>query len=357
MARFHEGGVLVLKQSLTQSAIRFAVVVVASMSSAAATASLPFETIEVRYEEAARERVWDGRIEAVNQGTVSAQTSGRVAELPFDVNDFVEAGAVVMRFTDAEQRAALNRAEAAFAEARARLANAETEFERAEKMIANNTIAQSRFDQVKAERDSARARLDAAVAGVQTAKEQLEYTVVRAPYAGIVSERHVELGELVSPGQPLISGLSLQSLRVNVDVPQSMFRAVHTIGKAFVYIDGERIEAESLTFFPVADTGSNTFRVRVNLPDGAATLYPGMFVKVGFVIGETRRLLVPAGAIVRRSELSAVYVSDGDRLTLRQVRLGRSYDGSIEVLAGLDAGEIIAADPVEAAIWLKEQGE
>jgi RND family efflux transporter MFP subunit len=326
-----------------------------SLWSAVAMAASPFDTVTVTYEEAPRERIWDGRTEAVNQGTVSAQTSGRVAELPYDVNDFVEAGAVVMRFTDTEQRAALNRAEAALAEARARLANAETEFERGEKMIANNTIAQSRFDQLKAERDSARARLDAAVAGVETAKEQLEYTVVRAPYAGIVSARHVELGELVAPGQPLISGLSLQSLRVNVDVPQSMFRAVHTIGKAFVHVDDKRIEAESLTFFPVADAGSNTFRV--NLPDGAATLYPGMFVKVGFVVGETRRLLVPVDAIVRRSELSAVYVTDGDRVSLRQVRLGRAYDGTVEVLSGLDAGETIAADPVEAAIWLKEQGE
>lgn len=346
-----------MKQLLTMTANRSSVVMIALLWSAAATSAVPFETIVLSYEEAPRERILDGRIEAVNQSTVSAQTSGRVAELPYDVNDFVDAGAVVMRFTDAEQRAALDRAEAALAEARARLANAETEFERAETMIANNTISQSRFDQAKAERDSAKARLDAAVAGVETAKEQLEYTVVRAPYAGIVSKRHVELGELVSPGQPLISGLSLQSLRANVDVPQSMFRAVHTIGKAFVYIDDERIEAESLTFFPVADSGSNTFRVRVNLPDGAATLYPGMFVKVGFVVGETERLLIPVEAVVRRSELSGVYVVDGEQVALRQVRLGRTYDGLIEVLAGLDAGETIAADPVEATIWLKEQGE
>ena len=322
-----------------------------------AQVGLPFETVVVSYEEAPRERVWDGRIEAVNQGTVSAQTSGRVAALPYDVNDFVDAGAVIMRFTDTEQRAALNGAEAALAEARAKLANAETEFERAATMIANNTISQSRFDQAKAERDSARARLDAAVAGVESAREQLEYTVVRAPYAGIVSERHVELGELVNPGQPLISGLSLQSLRINVDVPQSMFRAVHTIGKAWVYIDGERIEAESLTFFPVADLASNTFRVRVNLPDGAATLYPGMFAKVGFVVGQTERMLVPATAIVRRSELSAVYVAAGDSVSLRQVRLGSTYGDTVEVLAGLEGGEAVAKDPVAATIWLKEQDE
>ena len=321
----------------------------------AAAAAVPFETVPVAYEVAPRERIWDGRIEAVNQATVSAQTSGRIAELPFDVNDFVDAGKVIMRFTDTEQRAALTRAQASFEEGQARYAEASQEFERVSNMFENGTVSQSRFDQATANRDAAQARLNAARSGVETAEEQLEYTVVRAPYAGIVAQRHVELGELVSPGQPLITGLSLQSLRVNVDVPQSMFHAIRTIGKAFVYIDDERIAGTDVTFYPVADAAANTFRVRVELPDGSATLYPGMIVKVGFVVGETRRLLVPADAVLRRSELSAVYVASGERTLLRQVRLGRRYGDFIEVLAGLSEGELVAADPVAAGIYLKEQ--
>ena len=335
--------------------IRFTILLLAMASAAPGVAAVPFETVIATLEDAARERVWDGRVEAVNQATVSAQTSGRIAELPFDVNDYVEAGAVLMRFTDTEQKAALAQAEAAQQEATARLAEANQEFERFSKMIENNSVSRAAFDQSRANRDAARARLNAARSRVEGAKEQLEYTVIRAPYAGIVSKRHVELGELVSPGQPVISGLSLQSLRVNVDVPQSMFHAIRTIGKAFVYVKGERIAAESLTFFPVADAEANTFRVRVNLPDGAVTLYPGMFVKVGFVVGETQRLLVPAEAVVRRSELSGVYVADGDAVALRQVRLGRRYGDSIEVLSGLSEGEAVAIDPVAAGIWLKEQ--
>ena len=338
--------------------LRMILAVLAALAAAVpASGALPFETATASFAEAARERVWDGRVEAVNQATVSAQTSGRIAKLPFDVNDYVSAGDVVMRFTDTEQRAALDRAEAALQEARARLAEASQEYERFSTMIENNSISKSQFDQSRANRDAAQARLDAAHSGVETAQEQLEYTVVRAPYAGIVSKRHVELGELVSPGQPLISGLSLQQLRVNVDVPQSMFHAVRTIGEAYAYVDGERIAAESLTFFPVADESAITFRVRVNLPDGAATLYPGMLIKVGFVVGDTRRLLVPAAAVIRRSELSAVYVSDGDNVSLRQVRLGRRYGESIEILAGLMDGESVALDPVRAGIWLKEQAQ
>jgi len=337
--------------------IRLTTILVALAVATASYGAVPFDTATANLQDAARERVWDGRVEAVNQATVSAQTSGRIAELPFDVNDYVGTGDVLMRFTDTEQRAALVRAEATLEEARARLSEAQQEFERFSRMIENNSISRSQFDQSRANRDAAQARLNAAVSGVETANEQLEYTVVRAPYAGIVSKRHVELGEMVSPGQPLISGLSLQQLRVNVDVPQSMFDAVRTIGKAYAYVDGERIEAASLTFFPVADSAANTFRVRVNLPDGAATLYPGMFIKVGFVVGETKRLLVPAAAVVRRSELSAVYVTDGEKVSLRQVRLGRRYGESIEILAGLAEGESVAIDPVRAGIWLKKQAQ
>ena len=321
-----------------------------------AAAALPFTTAEARYEAAPRERVFDGTVEAVNRATVSSQTTGRVSEILYDVNDFVEAGAVIMRFTDVEQQSALRQARAALQEAEARSGEAEQEYERVSRMFRNETVSRARFEQAQANRNAAAARLEAARSAVSTAEEQLGYTEVRAPYAGIVSERHVEVGELVSPGQPLMSGLSLESLRVNVHVPQSMFEPVREIGRAYVYAGDLRIAAESLTFSPVADPVTNTFRVRVNLPAGSARLFPGMFVKVGLVVGETRRLLVPATAILRRSELSAVYVVEGERVSLRQVRLGRGYGDEVEVLAGLDEGERVATDPVRAGIHLKEGG-
>src|SRR5690606_3697124 len=262
---------------------------------------------------------------------------------------------VIMRFTSVEQRAALRQAQASLEEAEARFDEAEREHERVAGMFRNETVSRARFEQAQANRDAAEARLEAARSAVATAEEQLAYTEGRAPYAGIVSARHVEVGELVSPGQALMSGLSLESLRVNVDVPQSMFEPIRDIGRAFAYADDERIPAESQTFFPVADPATNTFRVRVNLPDGSARLFPGMLVKVGFVVGETQRLLVPADAVVRRSELTAVYVVGDERVMLRQVRIGRQYGADVEVLARLDAGEEVALDPVAAGIHVKER--
>jgi RND family efflux transporter MFP subunit len=337
-----------------------ALLALASLSGAPAApaADLPFAVQAVTWEAAPRERIWNGTVEAVNQATVSAQTSGRVAEILYDVDDFVEAGAVIIRFTDTEQKAALRQAEGALHEAQARFEEANNELERVTNMYQNETVSKARYDQARANREAASARLEAARSGVTAAQEQVDHTVVRSPYAGIVSKRLVSVGEHVSPGQPLMSGLSLQSLRVNVDVPQSLIDPIRTIGKAFVYTDSQRIAGEHLTFFPIADPATNTFRVRVDLPAGATTLYPGTFVKVGFVIGETQRLLVPESAVVHRSELTAVYVvADDGRVSLRQIRTGHRYGERLEVLSGLDSGEQIALDPVRAGVYVKEHAQ
>jgi RND family efflux transporter MFP subunit len=320
----------------------------------AVAADVPLATFTAAYETAPRERIFDGTVEAVNQATVSAQTSGRIAEIFYDVDDVVEAGAPIMRFTDTEQRAALSSARGALQEAEARAAEADSEFRRIASMFDNGTVAKARYDQAEANRNAAAARLDAARAGVTNAEEQLQYTMVRAPYAGIVSQRHAEVGELVRPGAPLMSGLSLEHVRVVVDVPQSMLEPIRTIGKANIYVGERAIGADELTFFPVADAATNTFRVRAALPAGSVTLYPGTFVKIGFVIGETERLLLPDTAIVQRSELTAVYVVGEEAVTLRQIRVGRRYGERLEVLAGLSAGEAVAADPVAAGVYLQQ---
>ena len=122
--------------------------------------------------------------------------------------------------------------------------------------------------------------------------------------------------------------------------------------------NGQRsVGSESLRISPYADPQSHTFNVRVKLPRGDHGIYPGMYVKVAFVVDETQRLVVPAEAIVHRSEVTGVYVIDAkDRLQLRQIRTGERFeDGMVEVLAGLAAGEQVALDPLRATAVYKEQ--
>jgi RND family efflux transporter MFP subunit len=321
-----------------------------------AAEDLPFETTAAEMARAPLERIYDGTVEAVNQATMSAQTSGRIAEVFYDVDDYVEPGQPIVRFTDVEQQSALRQAQAALEEAIARETQAAAEFRRAEGLFESGSSSKREYDQALAARDTAVARAAAARSAVQTAEQQLEYTLVRAPYAGIVTERHVEVGEAVSVGQPLMSGLSLEALRVVVNLPQEAAAKVREHQAAFILTDEGRVEAKKITIFPFAHSASNTFTVRIELPQGQFALYPGMFVKVAFVIGDAERLLVPTRALLRRSEVTGVYVvsEEGD-VRLRQVRAGNTFDDRTEILAGLGEGERVALDTVRAGIYVKSQ--
>ena len=115
------------------------------------------------------------------------------------------------------------------------------------------------------------------------------------------------------------------------------------------------ITAARLTFFPYADPQSNVFKVRVYLPPKTAGLYPGMFVKTAFRVGEEQRLTMPRQALAQRGEVSAVYVVKDGKVSLRQVRPGRSEGEAVEILAGLEPGETVALDPIKAGFYLKDQ--
>ncbi len=323
----------------------------------AAESRLPFPTLLLQPEPVVWQRWFDGTIEAVNKSTVSAQIAGRIEEINFDVDDEVPQGAILIRFRAREQQAELDRAKAKLAEAEARAREAENEFRRIRDVYKRKLVSKSDMDRARAAWKAAQARLKAARSAVARAEEKLEHTVVRAPYPGIVTERHVEVGESVTVGQPLMTGISLESLRVSVSVPQTYIHTVRKAGTATVTPPGEGatpITSEKLTVFPFADAHSHSFTVRVQLPPGQTGLYPGMLVKVAFPTEPRQLILLPQGAIVRRSELTAVYVLDADgRVRLRQLRLGRQFGDRIEVVAGLRPGERVALDPIQAGIYLK----
>jgi RND family efflux transporter MFP subunit len=332
----------------------------AAFSSAAAQAvnGNALATVTVEPARVSRETAFDGVIEAVNQSTVAAQTSGRVVELPFDVGDYVEKGAVIVRFTEAEQRARVNALEAAAAETKARLGEAQLAYNRTKEVYAKKLIAKAALDNAAADLDAARARAEAAQAALAEARESLAYTTIRAPYPGIVVARHVQLGETVTPGTPIMTGLSLEHLRAVVEIPQQHIGPLRKHRKARVILaDGRSVEASELRIPPSADSATHTFRVLVTLPEGAHDVFPGTLVKVAFVSGEEERLLIPANAVVRRGEVTGAYVVDEKgRVSLRYLRLGTAAaDGRVPVLAGLVAGERVATDPIAAGIAYKSQ--
>jgi len=319
-------------------------------------ATLSVAQAEVR--EVPRISRFDGTVEAISQSTVSAQTSGRIIALPFDVGDRVEAGDEIVRITSSEQGSRVDAAQSALAELAARRSEAEKAHQRAEDVYRRKLISQSDYDRVVANRDAARAQVESARANLAAAREALKYTAVRAPYAGTVLERHVRLGESVAPGTPLMSGVSLDKLRVVVQVPQGHMAALQREQQAHIMLDdGRLITPRALRIPMAANADTHSFRVRLELPQDTTGILPGAMVKVGFVEGHTAEVVVPTAAVVRRGELTAVYVSpEPGVLRLRYVRLGPTLDdGSVVIAAGLDAGESVVLDPVAAATAYKMQ--
>jgi RND family efflux transporter MFP subunit len=333
-----------------------ALLAAALMTPPAGSAELPFEVATVGVQAVPREQVFDGVIEAVNRSTVSAQVSGRIEAIHFDVDDYVEQGDVLIEFRNTEPRARADQAQAQLAEAEARDREAAAEHQRIQRVYERKLVARAALDKAAAERKAAAARLEAARAALTGAREQLEHTLVRAPYSGIVTERHVEVGETATPGQALMTGLSLDALRVVVEVPQSLIGTVRRERRARILLPDAALESDALTLFPYADPDSHTFKVRVALPSAQPGLYPGMLIKVAFRTGTAQALRVPARAVAHRSEVTGVYVVAPDgTVYLRQVRLGHAGDDWIEVLAGLADGEQVALDPIRAGIYLKER--
>lgn len=316
------------------------------------------DTFTVRPVKVEQEVSFDGVLEAVNQATVASQTNARVEQVMFDVGDYVKKGEVIIRFRDAEQRARLASAEANQKDAQARLGDAQVKYTRTESVYKRGLLPKSAYDTAATNLKSAHARVDAATAAVKEAQEGLEHTVVRAPYSGIVVQRHIQPGEMATVGKPLMTGLSLEHLRAVVNIPQSYIGPLREHRKARVILSGGHgIAADELRIPPTADPTTHTFRVLVTLPQGDHGAFPGTLVKVAFTTGEQTELLVPAAAVVRRSEITAAYVVEANgHVSFRYIRTGSpAPDGRIPVLAGLAAGEKIALDPIAAGVAYKNQ--
>jgi len=293
-------------------------------------------------------------VEAVRQSTVSAQIAGRIVELRFDVGDHVKKGEVIARIDERAASQAVAATEAQVRQAEAALRNARAEYERSRQLVAQKFLSQAALERTEAEYKAAQARVSALLAGAGQAQTERSFATIVAPYSGVVSARHVELGEMAVPGKPLMTGFDPGTLRVSATVPQAQVAAIQAGAKARVEVPsiGKWVEATQLTIIPAADPRTHTTQVRLGLPPDVRGIYPGIYARAHFVTGRTAALLVPRAAVVQRSELTAVYVvGESGAPQLRQIRLGTAGDErAVEVLAGLRAGERVALEPVKAGM-------
>jgi len=324
------------------------------LGATAAQAAEQLAVATAQYREVAQTYSADGLVEAVRQSTVSAQIGGRVKEITFDAGDRVTKGQVILRIDEREALQAMAGSQAQVFQAQANMQNAKSAYERARQLFAQKFISQAALDKAQVDYKVALAQAAASEAGAGQASLAHGYTAVIAPYSGVVSARLVEIGEMVMPGKPLMTGFDPSEMRVVVSVPQDNLVDIGVRPEAMVEAPtlNRWIKPASTTVQPIADARTHSTQVRVYLPKNETGIYPGMFVRTHFAVGKASKLVIPVSAILRRSEVVAVYVADEKGgVKLRQVRLGEATsDGTVEVLAGLNPGEKVALDPVKAGM-------
>lgn len=287
-------------------------------------------------------------VEAVKQATLAAQVTGRIVEARVDAGARVKAGEVLMRIDARETAEAL-------VGARAQLENAAANLARVKNLYTQKFVSHAALD--KAEADYKTAAANAAQAGAASG-----HSVIVAPFPGVVAERLAEPGEMAHPGRPLITLFEPRGMRVVASIPQYKLTDVRQAlrGRVEFASSGQWIEATRIEILPTVDAASHAVRVRLYLPDNfdtASGIVPGVFARAHFVTGKSKKLLVPANAVLRRGELTGIYVIDGKgQPHLRQVRIGEATpDNRVEILAGLNPGEKIALDPIKAGFQIKGQ--
>jgi RND family efflux transporter MFP subunit len=283
-------------------------------------------------------------VEAVKQATVAAQVQGRVVEVRADAGQRVKQGELLMRIDAREFAENAAAAQAQYIQAKAN-------FERMKNLYAQKFVSSAALD--KAEADFKAAEANAGASGAT-----YSHSNVTSPISGIVAQRLTELGELASPGKPLITVYEPGSLRVVANIPQYRVTEIRKNGKAKLEFPeaGLWVDAARVEILPTADARSHTVTARLYLPAKVEGVYPGMAVRAHFVTGQGNKLTVPPQAVLRRGEVTGVYVVDGQNTPrLRQVRLGEMLgNGELEVLAGLSAGDTVSLEPIKAGIQLKQ---
>jgi RND family efflux transporter MFP subunit len=307
--------------------------------------------------------VFDGSLQAVRQSVLSAQASGRIATLSVKAGDRVKAGQVLAVIDDRATQAGVAQAQAGLAQADANLSNAKAAYERARDLRAQGFLAQAAVDSALAQYRAAQAGTASARAGQTQASVAQGFTRLTAPWDGWVLATHAEAGALATPGAPVLTVYAPQPIRAVVHVPASMQALALSAQKIEVQLPGtdQWVAPSSQTSLPAADPVSQTVEWRLNLSEAdGANQVPGRQTKVRFVGGraqaDTQRLVVPATALLRRGELTGVYVVSNkgegqpEGFALRAVRTGATHGEGVEVLAGLKAGDRVALDPVRAGL-------
>ncbi len=292
-----------------------------------------------------------GSVTSPNAAMLSPSVGGLVARLNVDAGDRVEAGDVLVELDAELQRLELKRREAELRQAEAALADSRRRLDEAERVRSSNAIAESEIESRRATAERDAAALAAAQAAVQQQRSIVGRLSVKAPFAGVISQRLAAVGEWVNPGDALVELIETDNLRFDFRVPQEYYEDISlqtAVELASDAAPGFRADGRIIAVVPVKDAGSRTFLVRVEANGGKhAAVTPGMSAR-GILKVDAKR----TGVVVSRDALlrypdgrHVVWIVDGTQeipvVRERPVETGLMFDGLVEIRTGIRAGDLV----------------
>ncbi|CUS48685.1 MAG: RND-type NFE family putative nodulcation factor export system membrane fusion component [Idiomarinaceae bacterium HL-53] len=290
-------------------------------------------------------RHFSGQLQARQVSSVAARITARVADVLVDAGDSVRAGDVLLRLENDDLSARVRQQEQALAGAQARANEARSTFQRTQSLVAQGLLPSANLDEAVAARDTAEAELSRAREALAEAQTSENFSVIVAPFDGVVSERNVFTGDIAAPGMTLVGVYAPDSLRLEADVSESALRAIGLGNVIAVHLDAldRTVQGVVNEIEPAADPGSRSFTVRISLAE-TNELYPGMYGEIRVAIADRERLMIPKRLVSTLGQLNYAYVLNNDSQRERRfIRLGETFEYQnepwVEILAGVQVGE------------------
>jgi multidrug efflux pump subunit AcrA (membrane-fusion protein) len=342
------------------------------------------KTMVVNSEMVKSARSFAGNVSSNRTAMIIPKVSGYIESISVNPGDKVSAGQVLvtLKSPELQEKAAfaksavdeagngLKQAQIGYRMAVSKKNQASSQFELAEKtynryknLIAEESVSKQEYDQVKAKYQSASEAKKIAEDNVALAEEKisqlkykkrqaismsgevrtyLEYTKIKAPFDGVVLERLMDIGNLAAPASAVLKLGDLVPV-IYTHVTESLINDVKVGNFAKVEIESAELEydAKILEVSPDIDAASRSFKVKLM---GSKSLVAGMYAKVYFPVGTSDTLVVPKSAVIKRGQLTVVFVKNGQKADMRMVKVGRTINDKVEVLSGLNNGDVIVVE-------------
>jgi RND family efflux transporter MFP subunit len=292
-----------------------------------------------------------GTVKAKVSSVVASRVMGTVTAVHVRAGERVKAGQLLATIDDRDATQKVRAAEQAVESANQSRSMADLTYQRYKKLHDEKALARQEIDQIETQKKVAEANYEQAKAGLEEARVWQGFTRITASAAGVVTDKRVDAGSMAMPGMPLFTIESDGGFQLEVAVDEALSGKLQVGTMTDVTIDtiGLSTTGKIVEIVPAVDPATRTFLVKIAISDKG--LKSGLSARVRLPRGEREALIVPKGVIVEKGQLTGLYVADPQGLvTYRLVRTGKSYEGGVEILSGLNAGERIVTAGLEKAI-------